>query len=222
MAYNVCANAMGGQDVITYGRQGMSQNGPGRAKQRQLPQRVDGPADGRELNRDEVVAAVCRLIDRDGIDKFTMRALAAELDFSTMAAYRHVKSKEDAIIAAADSVLARVVLPASDGRPWQERFDALGMAVWAQIEQARWVPAFLISKRVSTPNLDRILNELDAILRDAGLSAEEARKAMAVSWSFSIGLLMWIDKPRPYLRFGIEVILAGIEQRQASRRAQRS
>ena len=41
------------------------------------------------LNKDVIVDAAYRMIDRDGLSTFTMRALGAELGVSAMAFYAH-------------------------------------------------------------------------------------------------------------------------------------
>lgn len=53
----------------------------------------------RTLNRDGIVDAAYRMIDRDGINAFTMRALGAELGVSAMAFYAHFSSREEVLAA---------------------------------------------------------------------------------------------------------------------------
>jgi AcrR family transcriptional regulator len=173
------------------------------------------PAAPPELNRAEIIAAACRLINRVGVESFTMRALADELQFSPMAAYRHVSNKEELLFMAVDSVLEGVELPPRD-LPWPERFQAVAHAVWAAIEPHRWIPGFLLSKaQKPVPNLERIFDELRDILGDAGLEPDEARKAITMAWTFTGGLLSWAKDPVPYLEFGIEVMTAGLKDRSA-------
>lgn len=170
-----------------------------------------------ELNRDEIVVAACRLINRVGVNKFTMRALAEELNVSTMAAYRHVTGKNELLRMAVDSVLAQVVLP-DPTLPWTSRFDQLAHGVWNAIEDHRWIPGYALSQPSSFPQLDRILDELHAILTSAGFDENEAGLAMAMAWTFTAGLLSWADEPTPYLEFGIDVMLSGFMSRTPKRR----
>jgi AcrR family transcriptional regulator len=171
-----------------------------------------------ELNRDEIVAAACRLINRVGVDGFTMRGLADELQFSTMAAYRHVSNKEELLFMAVDTVMEKVELPSRD-LPWPERFEAVAHAVWQAIEPHRWIPGFLLSRgQKPVPNLERIFAELHDILDTAGLEPDEAHKAITMAWTFTGGLLSWAKDPEPYLEFGIEVMLSGLQARSERRR----
>src|SRR5687767_6586362 len=50
---------------------------------------------GPQLTRDEIVQAAARVLQREGYDRLTMRAVAAELSVQAPALYWHVKSKED-------------------------------------------------------------------------------------------------------------------------------
>ena len=165
-----------------------------------------------ELNREEIVAATCRLINREGVDAFTMRALANEMKVSPMAAYRHVSNKDELLLMAVDSVLSKVVLPEAD-QPWPDRFRQVAHNVWEAIEDHRWILGFVISRNQPVPELERILDELRNILKEAGMPADEAHKAMAMAWTFTGGLLAWAKDPVPYLEFGIEVMVAGFESR---------
>jgi AcrR family transcriptional regulator len=168
-------------------------------------------ADDGELNRDKIVAAALKLLQRVGVDGFTMRALASELNFSPMATYRHVANRDEVLMQVADAVLSKVVVPPRDGTPWDERFQQLASAVWEQVANARWLVGYLVASRQSTSSLDRILTELRHILVDAGLSDDEAHLAMMMSWTFTLGLLSWADEPEPYLKYGIGMIVAGIK-----------
>jgi AcrR family transcriptional regulator len=171
-----------------------------------------------ELNRDEIVAAALRVIDRVGVDAFTMRGLADELRFSTMAAYRHVSNKEELLFMAVDSVLEQVEVPSRD-LPWSARFEGVAHAVWEAIEPHPWILGFLSSRdQKPVANLERIFSELHDILDEAGLDAVEARMTITMAWTFTLGLLSWTREPGPYLEFGIDMIMSGLQAR--SRRNQ--
>lgn len=51
------------------------------------------------LSADTIVAAATELIERDGIDRFTMRALGRELGVSAMAVYGYFKSRDEVLVA---------------------------------------------------------------------------------------------------------------------------
>lgn len=172
----------------------------------------------KDLSLDEILTVACGLIERDGVDAFTMRRLANELGRSTMATYRHVGNKDELILAAADSVLANVRLPDNPDATWNERFHDVALATWSAIEHARWIPTYLVARQVSTPNLQRILTAVEEIVVESGLPRAQAEKVVVMSWTFTIGLLSTVPNPEPYLKFGIDVIAAGVDaQSRASK-----
>jgi AcrR family transcriptional regulator len=58
------------------------------------------------IDLEAVLDAALRVLDAEGVDAVTMRRLAAELDVSAMAVYRHVGSKEELLRLVAAGVVA--------------------------------------------------------------------------------------------------------------------
>ena len=168
-----------------------------------------------EPKRDELVNSACQLIDRIGVERFSMRVLGAEMGLSATASYRHVANKDELLLLAADTILAHVVLPDPD-QAWNRRFAQLGESLCGVIEEHRWVPGVLANRTHPVPNLERILEELRNILLAGGMSPKEVPRAMNLFWAFTNGVFASAGDPRPDLRFGVEVILAGLEARTKS------
>lgn len=60
------------------------------------------------LNRDRVVMTAFRIAREAGLSAASMRRIGRELDVSTMAAYRHIRSREHLINLMLDAMLAEV------------------------------------------------------------------------------------------------------------------
>jgi AcrR family transcriptional regulator len=75
------------------------------------------------LSRDRVVANALTLVDREGLDGLTMRALGGECGCDPMGIYRHVKDKDELLDAMVDAIWSEIELP-EQGLPgtWQEQF----------------------------------------------------------------------------------------------------
>jgi AcrR family transcriptional regulator len=69
------------------------------------------------IQRDDVVAAALRILKRDGAAALSMRALAAELGVSTMAAYHHVPNKDALIDLVVDEVYRPLTVEDAQGAP---------------------------------------------------------------------------------------------------------
>jgi len=65
----------------------------------------------KRLSRDVIVTAALDLLEEDGIDKLSMRAIAARLDCEAMSLYRYVANKEALLGLAAERVVAEIRLP---------------------------------------------------------------------------------------------------------------
>ncbi|MFF8813722.1 TetR/AcrR family transcriptional regulator [Streptomyces pactum] len=93
------------------------------ARRRPDPEQGTGTGHGRDqaagLDRDRIVAVTVRLLDDEGLAKFSMRRLAAELGVTAMSVYWYVDTKDDLLELALDQVHGEVVLPetvpAADG-----------------------------------------------------------------------------------------------------------
>jgi TetR/AcrR family transcriptional regulator, tetracycline repressor protein len=77
---------------------------------------------GREhLTRPRLVAAALAIVDRDGLEGLTMRALGRELSVDPMAAYHWFPNKDAILQGVAEAILAEIPLPpAATTATWQE------------------------------------------------------------------------------------------------------
>jgi TetR/AcrR family tetracycline transcriptional repressor len=60
------------------------------------------------LSQETIVKAAIELLDRDGIDSLTMRALAAFLDTKAASLYRHIRDKKDLYDLIAENIIAGI------------------------------------------------------------------------------------------------------------------
>ncbi|MGH7685809.1 MAG: TetR family transcriptional regulator, partial [Candidatus Dormibacteria bacterium] len=70
------------------------------------------------LNRKAVVDAALQLLSEAGIAGLSMRGLAERLNVKAASLYWHVRDRDQVLELVAESLLERVVVPASDG--WRE------------------------------------------------------------------------------------------------------
>jgi AcrR family transcriptional regulator len=111
------------------------------------------PRRAEALSRDVIVKAATEILDADGEDALTLRALTVRLATGYGAIYHHVADRNDLLAAATDHVIARIVTGlAADDAPQQALraiarglFDAIVAHPWvgAQLNQEPWRPALL-------------------------------------------------------------------------------
>ena len=140
------------------------------------PVRADEKRRGRPPRPfDEIVTAALELVERVGVDAFTMRALAEQLDTSTATLYRHVDGKDDLMVHVVDKVLGVIASTA-------QKDDS---ASWQQATRARLLR--LHDALSSRPKLLPLLAD-EVPIGPNGLAAREAAIAELVAYGFEIGL----------------------------------
>ena len=72
------------------------------------------------LNKDVIIDAAYRMIDRDGLSTFTMRALGAELGVSAMAFYAHFSSREEVLAAVLTRFMETMDTDPVPGERWDD------------------------------------------------------------------------------------------------------
>ncbi|HZP28541.1 MAG TPA: TetR/AcrR family transcriptional regulator [Acidimicrobiia bacterium] len=144
---------------------------------------------GEPLGRDEIVDAAMRVTKRSGLDRLTMRALAAELDVTPMAVYHHVQNKAELLQLVADAAVAGVAVPPPETGPWEARLAALVRELRARLAEFPGVGPYLLGSDVPTPGADRVVESGIAMLVDAGFGEEEATLAFTAVHNYLLGRL---------------------------------
>ncbi|GIL29722.1 TetR family transcriptional regulator [Actinocatenispora comari] len=114
-----------------------------------IARRRGAPPAGQRLSRDAVLARAEDLIDADGYDRFSLRALAAALGVRPNALYNHVGGREELLDAVAERYLAEFVLP-DTGEPWPEWVRTVAIGLRAQLLDHPERAALLLSRAGGT------------------------------------------------------------------------
>jgi TetR/AcrR family transcriptional regulator, tetracycline repressor protein len=149
---------------------------------------ASAPSAGRAkpLDSHRIISAALTIIERDGLEALTMRALGAELGVDAMAVYRHLPNKKALFDGIVESVWNELELP-PPCKTWQAELRLLAMNVRKLLSaHANALP--IISTRATTGSgglaaLERGL----VILKEAGLSAREGMEVLSAASSFVIG-----------------------------------
>lgn len=148
-----------------------------------------------KLSRERIVDTALELVDRDGMQGLTMRALARELGVDPMALYRHVRDKDALLGAMCDHLLAG--LPALDAaEPWEPQVRTLAERLREQLA-AR--PALLPTLTSAPLTPASLLVAVDAIelLTRAGFEPAEAATAFGAVFSYVLGFAVVEAAPPP-------------------------
>ncbi|MBZ4321497.1 TetR/AcrR family transcriptional regulator [Streptomyces huiliensis] len=93
------------------------------------------------LDRDKIVAAAVRLLDAEGLAKFSMRRLAAELGVTAMSVYWYVDNKDDLLELVLDEASGEMALPDPDAEDadWRDQLRQLAHEYRGMLTRHPWV-----------------------------------------------------------------------------------
>jgi AcrR family transcriptional regulator len=142
-----------------------------------------------QLSRQRVLDAAMALADRIGIEAFTIRKLADELDVKPMTIYHHIDGKESIIDGIVDAVFALIELPPPE-QPWTEAMRVRCRSARQVLAQHPWAAPMMESR--TSPG-EATLRHHDAVLgclRSGGLSLAQTAHAYALLDSFVYGFAL--------------------------------
>ncbi|KQY39504.1 MULTISPECIES: TetR/AcrR family transcriptional regulator [Nocardia] len=143
-----------------------------------------GPKPG--LTVDDVVSAGIALADRDGLDKLTIRAVAAELGLRAMSLYTYVPSKDALIVLMVDAVAAADT-PISADLPVRDRMIAIATQIRADLIEHPWLLEVSPWRQVLGPGRMRRYERQLAAIDGIGLGDLAMDRAIAVLTDFATG-----------------------------------
>jgi AcrR family transcriptional regulator len=142
----------------------------------------------RSLTSARLASAALAVIDRDGLDALTMRAVAKELGMATMSLYRYVSDRRELEVLVVDHVLAGVDTTPPAGH-WRAQLRVLLRRLCTAVRgHPRVVPLMLRHRQSSPASLGWVEATL-AVLTSAGFLGRERVVAQRTVVAFLLGAL---------------------------------
>lgn len=148
--------------------------------------RPSDPGHPAGLDRERIIAASVRLLDAEGLAKFSMRRLAAELNVTAMSVYWYVDTKDDLLELALDSVFDELEVP-DESADWRERLRAMAVAYRALLVRHTWMSPLLGTFLNIGPHSMRFSMAVQDIMRASGLSQRGQMGGLAAVFQFVYG-----------------------------------
>ena len=188
-------------------------------------------------HRQDVIDRALQVLDEYGLADLSMRRLAAELGVQPSALYHHVANKQELLAALADEVLGRTrSVPAVEGQPWQQlvvaRCEALRDAMLAYRDGAELIAtvhAFGLGAQGLADGLVEALGEggLEPEMAQVGartivhfvfghVSEEQMHLQASAAGAIATDLEQAPASAQTFA-LGLDLIVAGVEQRLATR-----
>ncbi|MFD7156495.1 TetR/AcrR family transcriptional regulator [Kribbella sp. NPDC059898] len=138
------------------------------------------------LSRDDIVAAAIRVLDRDGLDAFSMRAMAAELGTAaTSALYWRIATKDDLLELIVDAVLADALVETEGD--WREQVTDVLTAAYQALWEHPWAARLLPTHAGLGPNYQALTDRVQHILAAAGFKGTHLDSAVSAVIHYLIG-----------------------------------
>jgi AcrR family transcriptional regulator len=156
-------------------------------------QRVPDRAKSRRrdpLTREAIVEAAMRVLDAEGLDRFSMRRVAEELDTGAASLYWHVGSKDGLLDLILDQVTGEQEVPDPDPERWQEQLKDVARTMRRTILRHRDIVRISIGRIPMGPNALRLSERVLAILRAGGVPDELAVQSFLLMISVVNGFTM--------------------------------
>jgi AcrR family transcriptional regulator len=159
---------------------------PGRGRIPELsPPRRGRPA---RLSREAIIDAARTIVERDGIEALTMRAVAGELGAAPMSLYRHVRDKDELLVLLLDRLAAELPPPRLPRDP-RRRVEAACLAMRDGLALHPWVVEVLAGGDLIAPSILPLMEEIVAGFAACGLSPAQTADGYRAVWELTVGHL---------------------------------
>ena len=158
------------------------------------------------LDRDRITEVTVRLLDAEGLAKFSMRRLAAELNVTAMSVYWYVDTKDDLLELALDAVFGELELPGagSESEPsgdqnpdsdsesesaedWRGQLRTLAVGYRALLVRHPWVSPLIGTFLNIGPHSMAFSLCVQQLIRSTGLPPHGQMGAMSAVFQFVYG-----------------------------------
>ncbi|GHD22748.1 TetR family transcriptional regulator [Streptomyces violarus] len=139
------------------------------------------------LTADRIVHAAIELLDEEGLDGLNMRSLAKRLGSAATAVYWHIKTKDDLVRLASDTVWHEVELPDLDATDWRTAATAQADGMHAMLTRHPWLVQAFGSHLLYGPGQARYNDFSLAVYEKAGFAADDADRAAGTVFTFVLG-----------------------------------
>jgi TetR/AcrR family transcriptional regulator, tetracycline repressor protein len=141
------------------------------------------------VDRHRIAATAMDIIDEVGVEKLTMRALAARLDVSAMALYHHVEDKDELLRLVGDDILGTLKLPDPESGDWRTNFTKVSMAAVDALLEVPGLSSVLLTSKM-LPNARRLVQFCIRQFERSGLDRDTAQEVYAGVQTLVLGRLL--------------------------------
>jgi AcrR family transcriptional regulator len=146
------------------------------------------------VSREQIAAAALAIADAEGIDKVSMRRVAAEVGLGTMSLYHYAPSKHDLLVLIGDAIMNELILPEQQldeggQADWKTRLALIARHTRTVWRRHPWAFSFMSEVRLG-PNGMRNLEQSLTAVADLPLGAAEKLDLVSAVEGFVVGFVL--------------------------------
>jgi AcrR family transcriptional regulator len=139
------------------------------------------------LSRDAVLDRALDVINREGVERLTLRRLAEALGVSPMAIYRHVANKADLLDGVLDLLMREANVTAHDEADWLDWLCETFLRMRVTLLAQRGALALIMSRASLGPQALGVMEEVLAKLAGRGIAPREAARVFHHLMIYTLG-----------------------------------
>ena len=145
---------------------------------------------------ERIIEAAIEIIEAEGIDALSMRAVADRLNSGTATLYRHFSGRTELIGHVVDKILSEVSPDWADGAPgdWQSIVASSARSMYEVLTRHKGFAALIAESIPEGPNAMDRRERLVGLLLANGFSAEVASRAFATIARFVLGFAIQVGE----------------------------
>ncbi|WP_086819359.1 TetR/AcrR family transcriptional regulator [Allokutzneria sp. NRRL B-24872] len=168
------------------------------------------------LNPELIVTTALGLMKTEGVEAFSLRALAKELGVGPMALYTYFRGKDELIDAVRDHLFSTRKLSSAQG-PWQQQLRSVATGLRELLLEHPCLLRILASRPLKGPETAAATETVVRALREAGFSKENAARAHTSLFTFVLGAALWesqmnAEKQDPEGRRRLRATMAAVSE----------
>lgn len=173
------------------------------------------------LSPAEIVDCAIDMLDRDGRAALNLRALAQELEISTMALYRYFENKDELLDAIVAGAVREVTLDPE--LAWDARLAHAFDELYAALHRHPAVAEIAAMRRPGAP-LDPLRAALFETIQEGGFSSDDSARALRAlsAYVFGFALIATPELRRRHAQsdfaYGLEMLLQSLRNSAPSTR----
>ena len=147
------------------------------------------------MPKERIVASALKIVDQEGAEALSLRALAQQLDSSTATLYRHFASRAELINQVVDHTFSGLSIDAEELQTlsWDEACRAMATWTFERLRRHPNVAPLLLTQAPAGPNA-RALRELALqVLLDPGFPPPVAARCYATLARFVLGFAIQLN-----------------------------